>query len=607
MQDNISYSGDTYTNRYSPKRKHNKGSKFKPIKMKCSKCGTTKGQIDLHHIDGNRNNSSRSNLRAMCRSCHRSKHDGKSNIAEVISSAARIIEDPNTKASQAIAKAHQNEDLMHVEFILCHNDANANKDFFTSEDMEENAITAVNKPINWEHSTKNIGVIYDANFISIAKLADDKKAKEYYSQVDPLEKDFIVCKAAIWEYKHPEEARVMRSRNDSGILFFSMENKFGSAKCSECKEEYSSVYDYCEHLLTRRDNASNANRVFVNSNYVGAGVTAGPADKGAKTLALANEGSGPVLYDLGLLDRQEYINYLAWGGNVRKGIDIPSNYDTEGEIDSQFFADDINSHFPLDGADNIRVTAKALILEPEAVTNYDENELIYMIERTVKAAKEYNVDISDIVKGGSNIVNTTNITESPEFKAALKDAQAKLENGARLKELEDEVKNISTALDEEKKSSTKAKADAEATEKEFNEFKENEKAEKLAQARLSDLNEKGFEFSDDTKKIVFSCATNLDDENFNSFVDLLTEVKENAIAAHMKEEEEKDKDKKKKKGDKDKDEKKDIVKASQDEEGKTALASIDDDPDNNSFGSRLDRVFIELGNREGLSYEKKEG
>ena len=577
VKDVTSCGGDTYHNRYATDRKHNKGDKkFKPLKKKCSKCGKTGGNLDIHHRDGNRNNNNRSNLTYMCRSCHRSKHDGDGHIEKIISSAARIIKDPHSTLSEKVAKAHENEDLMYVEFILCHSNVNENKDGFTKADLQENSHTAVNKPINWEHSDKNIGTIFESKPISIASLSD--KDREYYGKIDPLEHDFAVCHAAVWEYKHPEEASIMRSRNDSGMLYFSMENKFGSAKCSECQEVFSSVYDYCDHLLSRRAANAKTYREFVDSNFIGAAVVARPADKGAKTLAVAKEEIQPELHKFAnLIDVSDYINYAIGGDvNMRSGIEIEDEYKSEGELGSIFYADDVNKHFPIN-KENLTETANILLSDDysSALENYNKSEHIYMIERLMQSAKEYDVNLNKFVKGGDKTVANQNMIDTPEFKNALKDAiateTAKLKDGQKLTELEDSNKDSVAridALENKLKDGAKAQEEAEDNLKAYKAAAENEK---IARSRLSKLEEEGFAFSDTNKGIIFSCAANLDKDNYESFVDVLREVRDNAIIAS-----------KAKKGDKD-----DIVTASKKQ---LAFANTNGD-DNTSFSSQLDSVF----------------
>ena len=47
---------------------------FKKYGRKCLKCGVTKGQIDVHHIDGNHKNNKINNLIVYCASCHAKFH-----------------------------------------------------------------------------------------------------------------------------------------------------------------------------------------------------------------------------------------------------------------------------------------------------------------------------------------------------------------------------------------------------------------------------------------------------------------------------------------------------------------------------------------------------
>jgi|GEM_PF-5309489 len=47
---------------------------FEIYGRKCSQCGKEKGQIDVHHIDGNHNNNDVLNLLVLCASCHGKLH-----------------------------------------------------------------------------------------------------------------------------------------------------------------------------------------------------------------------------------------------------------------------------------------------------------------------------------------------------------------------------------------------------------------------------------------------------------------------------------------------------------------------------------------------------
>ena len=263
--------GDTYHNRFAPDRDHNKGDKkFKPLAKKCAKCGATGGQLDIDHKDGNRQNNNRSNLRYLCRSCHRKMHakrnGGKGSIETAEFLARGTIFEPSD-GDRALA-GHQNQDLMHVKFELCHTGVNKNRDGFITAEMQDGFETAVNKPINWEHTTENIGVIYAANF-------EDKDGDAT-----------IVTKAVIWKHKHPERARSIAKRFADSDLFFSMETYFQKAKCSICEDEFESSAEYCDHLNNRMQTQGTV-RWLKGLNFVGAGCVENPADVKARGLAVA--------------------------------------------------------------------------------------------------------------------------------------------------------------------------------------------------------------------------------------------------------------------------------------------------------------------------------
>lgn len=261
--------GDTYHNRYSKDRQYNKKSKkYKPLPNKCSHCGTTKGPFDIHHKDGNRKNFKRSNLTVLCRSCHRKLHDGGgkgSANASILYAEGIIVEQPsNLKKLQDAIGSEKTDDLMLVEFKLCHAGINNNMDEFLEDEMEKGYKTIRYKPIDWEHTTQNIGVVYDSEFV---------KATEE-------ETSYIKCYGYIWKYKHPTEAQATYQRYIDGNLTFSMETWFDKAECSECKGEFKKPDKYCDHLLSRYETHA-VSRKLHGLNFGGAGIVKKPADKKA--------------------------------------------------------------------------------------------------------------------------------------------------------------------------------------------------------------------------------------------------------------------------------------------------------------------------------------
>ncbi len=493
-------------------------------------------------------------LQVLCRSCHRKLHDGKG--SEITSYAARIIPDPQTEASQAIAASHKNSDLMHVEFILCHSGTpNENRDQFTSEDLEDAAATAINKPLNWEHKDRNIGVIYESKFISIAKLTDTDK--EYYKSVDPLENDFVVCRAAVWEYKYPSEAKSMRDREKEGKLFFSMENKFLNAVCSICNESFGSIFQYCDHLLSRRQ-TKNSSRIFSGSNFVGAAVTYNPADKNAGTLALANIEQNmeyndfifsKFLSDVSIAD--VVIPYIVNGGEnmVIEKTEIPKDFifDKFDDLPDESFADNINRVFPIDNIENVSESAKILL--NDEMSFYKPTDKLIVLERLINAAKAYNVDIKELIGGNKEMSIDRN---SPEFKAALAEVKnewlKEMEDGSKMQEAEAKVAELSKEKTTIEAELAKAKEEKAKAEKVFEDYKKEIEAQEKANARWVILTEKGFAFDATANKLKVSLAT-MSDEQFTDYVAVLEE----AIAKKLSAEElKKLEDEKKKKEETDK-------------------------------------------------------
>lgn len=496
----VAEAGDTqaYHNRYSKNSDHPGNKKYKKLPSKCAKCGSTKN-LDIDHKDGNRKNNNRSNLRVLCRSCHRKMHDGGSH-ASIVSTACRIIEDPKSDASLAIAKSHKNSDLMYVEFILCHADKNGNQDEFTTADLKDSYDTAINKPINWAHTNRNIGVIFEAKYIGVNDISEaDKK---YYGEIDPIEKDFVVCQAAIWEYKNPTEAKIMRERQANGKLYFSMENKFGKAICSKCQQAFASAYDYCDHLLTRIQTKS-VTRIFQDSNMVGAGVVQIPADEGAGTLALAELQEGKLFLsnlayakcfsDLDI--NNDVIPYLLWREGVKmRELDIPKDIVDGFGGDNTSFADDVNNVFPLDTEDNIVKTASYVL--NNKLEFYTPEEKLYVVERLANAARELDINLTESINTPEGGIETMAIDRNaPEFKEEL--AKALNEELSKI-EAKSSTKVIETELAEAKKLVEKLTSDLEtatkATEKataEYNTYKNEIESAKLAETRFTQLSEAG--------------------------------------------------------------------------------------------------------------------
>lgn len=301
---NIALGGDTYRNRYWKGSGHNKG-KYKKLKKKCAKCGKTSGMLDIHHKSGHRKDlKTGKGLQVLCRSCHRKLHQGKGNSSGeldltgykryeiAIASSDIFILEENEVDRKAIASAgmEKQKDLMYVRFVLVHEGANKNRDFFTRDDLKAAANTPVHKAVNWEHKEPCIGTIYKSAYVEV-------EDSSFASATKDGKRGCIVCDAVIWKQRFPALAKEMIDRHEKDCLRFSMETYFGSCSCTECNEVFASRdYDegqYCEHLNYRKAVSSaggnSAYRRLHDNVFTGTGVVRNPADVDAESLALAEE------------------------------------------------------------------------------------------------------------------------------------------------------------------------------------------------------------------------------------------------------------------------------------------------------------------------------
>jgi len=296
--------GDTYRNRYwkNPPGGHNK-NKFRKLPKKCAICGATE-DLMIHGKHGpakNRKNlKSRKGLMVLCRSCHVKLHNRLKNKSKGHKEAKAILEnyemvvfddvkdnDNITLVAQAsivkpddemIAKASDfgltksRDDNLFTIFKLCHVGTNNNKDHFLYDELKEHHATARMQPIDWEHESPNIGLIYDTQFI----------------ENDPNDSNpYVLCAGVVWKHKYPDKAMQMERRYREGKLWYSMSTHFDSAECSVCHGVYAgNPRQYCSHLKFRFTPISEAARILNNIRFLGGGVVTVPADIDAINVAL---------------------------------------------------------------------------------------------------------------------------------------------------------------------------------------------------------------------------------------------------------------------------------------------------------------------------------
>ncbi len=554
---NLSISGDTYHNRHSLDSKYSGNKKYKKLPKKCSVCGSTKGPFDLHHTSNNRKDlRSGKGLKVVCRSCHRKYHaklnGGRGEFIEVAS--IKLYDSPDNEKGRAIAREHSNSDLMYVDFILCHEGGNKNYDYFTDKEIKENANTAINKPINMEHTIKNIGVIYDSKYVEVASLKDEEK-DFYKSFGETLEKNFIICKGVIWQEKHPKEAREIRKEYEEGILSFSMENQFKQSRCSNCNEIFNTSFEYCDHLLERRQVGSEyygTFREFIGSNFIGAAKVKKPADPSAKGLAIAKNQSFVILLPY-YIKIEDYKLFVASAGEFSmQKIDIPIRYRDEicgtsesDVIPNEEFADDVNRGFPINNEVNLIDSAK--IVFNEELKEYSKSEQVYILQRLSEAAAKYEINLNDYIEEKGEETMTQEVYKTKEeFDKALATEIDKVKNGDKIKESETTIASLKEEIKNIKEDNTKISKEKEAVAKELEDYKKNIEAEKNAEARYSELSNAGLTFDGDELIKIKQTIKEMSDEAFASFKSVLVKAKEIGEAKFLSKEEIKKEEEKKK-------------------------------------------------------------
>lgn len=182
------------------------------------------------------------------------------------------------KSFAGLAKAEDlnlNPDLMYARFIMCHEGANANGDFFTNEVLKQASSTPKYKPIDWEHGQPMIGTMLDSRY------AEDENGRGYIEAV-----------GVIWKFIYPELAEAIKEQSSSGGLKLSMECYYKDANYKygdQIFDQKQASLLGLENYVGNQFNGQTVYRVFSSVVFGGVGVVANPADKDAVFLSVAKK------------------------------------------------------------------------------------------------------------------------------------------------------------------------------------------------------------------------------------------------------------------------------------------------------------------------------
>lgn len=206
-----------------------------------------------------------------------------SNVSLAAIEVGKVDIDPDTlpaklKASEQFKDMFdRRDDLILLDLILVVEGVNANKDEFISEELERGYRSIIGMPLTEEHLPTEIqGVFYDAQLVDVDVIDPVTEEAE--------KKKAVRAQAVFYKHRFPDEADVIIGRAAMGTLRFSMECYFEKAECSECGEQYESVFDYCDHLWDRYDPYNTASRKLIGIKFVGGSYVRHPAEKQAVLL-----------------------------------------------------------------------------------------------------------------------------------------------------------------------------------------------------------------------------------------------------------------------------------------------------------------------------------
>ncbi len=421
---------------------------------------------------------------------------------------ASIVDDAD---EETLAKAgiKKNKDLMYVELVLCHANVNSNQDEFEFEELKSAYDTIQLKPINIEHCDDDIvGVIYASEFIEESGLATEEES----------EPALVKAYGAIYKKKFPAVAEEMKKRFAENDLFYSMETWFNTAACSDCEEEFTTSDDYCDHLNSRHETKTTS-RMLRGITFGGVAIVNYPADKEARNLTLAKK-------DI------EWVKEVAeetMSREEKKEEEIKSYHDIDDaeELLDKSLMEIVNE----DEEEQKRNRAYWsytdilwIILRADESDISKEEKLNKIIEITTDLLKIYN-----IIENGGGIMSNEKDQDKITFKTK-DDFDKEVEKATSplnkdLKDLKESMADLTTKFEDLTKDYENLETEKDGIDKDYKEYKESIESEKILEARLAKLVEKGYDKKEIKNEDFRVVIADLSDKAFELLQDKLVPVK----------------------------------------------------------------------------------
>jgi hypothetical protein len=181
---------------------------------------------------------------------------------------------------------------------------------------------------------------------------------------------------------------------------------------------------------------------------------------------------------------------------------------TNEELSEETFADDVNMIFAINDEESI--TQAIAFLKDNPYKDYSRAERLYILDRICRAAKEFDVNLDDLLEslGGETMSVDKN---SPEFQEALakelkiqtdklmSDLADKNKHAKALDELNSQLNGNKESIEAKDKEIETLKAEKEKVEQAFDEYKKDVETKAKIRERIDELKAAGLEEEDWTE------------------------------------------------------------------------------------------------------------
>ena len=391
-------------------------------------------------------------------------------------------------AKSFAASEKYRKDLMFIHFIMFHEGANQNGDYFTREEIENSYSTFVGKPITWEHGQPYIGFITDSVLVKPKDGLDDRWHVE--------------CMGVIWKTRYPQEAIEISYGYSYQAYRMSVEMYFADEKYM-LGEDLENLIEPEDAMLMGLEKGCQYKgkmvyRVLFGCHGGGVGVVQVPADEDARILAVAKKEEDEA-------DRHS-------------SVCIPVSV-----LESAMAAMSLE-----DVAEEKQTCAK------EVSDVMAKEDKILVPDGTIEVAEELRVEEVQEQEAQEPVPETPEAPENPETPDVPEEAQEDETEASG--DFEKEIEELRATIKEQNDVIAGLKKDLDKAVKQYNQLQakyekeeQERKLNELAASRLNDLADAGVKITEDNKESLFASLKGMEKDAYDSFKNLLVSNIQNNV------------------------------------------------------------------------------